>query len=74
MLKGGLWLKRDKFLSKWRERFFVVTATHLKCFESEEESILLWKIELSEIVNVVLSDKKGRCENIVSFLSYDLFS
>ena len=45
--KGGLWLKRDKFFSKWRERFFVITSTHLKCFESDSESILLWKVSQS---------------------------
>lgn len=65
--KGLLWLKRDKFFSKWRERFFVVTPTHLKCFESDSESILLWKMEHCEIMNVVLSDKKGYLTLNVTF-------
>ena len=44
LLKGNLWLKRDKLFSKWRERFVVITSTFIKCFESESESILLWKV------------------------------
>ena len=44
--KGGLWLKRDKFFSKWRERFFTVTSSYLKCFETEEQSVLLWKVKI----------------------------
>ena len=53
--KGLLWLKRDKFFSKWRERFFVVTPTHLKCFESDDESIMLWKVNniLENIFNLI---------------------
>lgn len=57
--KENLWLKRDKFFSKWRERFFVVTSSYLKCFESEDESILLWKMELPEIIDINMTDKKG---------------
>ena len=53
LLKGSLWLKRDKFFSKWRERFFVITSTFIKCFESESESILLWKVPLFKIHNKV---------------------
>ena len=46
LAKSKLWLRRDKFFSKWRERFFSLTSSYLKCFETEEQSVLLWKVNI----------------------------
>ena len=46
LAKSKLWLRRDKFFSKWRERYFTVTSSYLKCFETEEQSVLLWKVKI----------------------------
>jgi len=30
--KGLLWQQRDRLFSRWKERFFVLTADYLQCF------------------------------------------
>jgi hypothetical protein len=31
--KGLLWQQKDKIFSRWKERFFVLTADYLNCFK-----------------------------------------
>ena len=50
LAKSKLWLRRDKFFSKWRERYFTVTSSYLKCFETEEQSVLLWKVKIRSLL------------------------
>ena len=33
LLKGMVWQKKDRIFSRWKERFFVLTAKHLHCYE-----------------------------------------
>ena len=50
LAKSKLWIRRDKFFSKWRERFFTLTSSYLKCFETEEQSVLLWKVKIRSLL------------------------
>ena len=83
LAQSSLWLRRDKLFSKWRERFFTLTSSHLKCFQTEEASVLLWKVTIrpsqgtvisvpfqmsvSDILDVVMSDKKGYLTLSITF-------
>lgn len=67
LAQSSLWLRRDKMFSKWRERFFTLTSSHLKCFQTEEASVLLWKMSVSDILDVVMSDKKGYLTLSITF-------
>ena len=37
--KGLLWQQKDKFFSRWKERFFVLTDDYLQCFKKENSRI-----------------------------------
>ena len=37
--KGLLWQQKDKFFSKWKEGFFIVTDDYLHCFKKENSRI-----------------------------------
>lgn len=41
--KGTLWQQRDKFFSRWKERFFILTSDYLACFKKAS------KIGISEM-------------------------
>ena len=62
--KGLLWQQRDKMFSRWKERFFLLTAEYLQCFRKGTSRItemggFIFKIRLSEVEDVQLVDKKG---------------
>ncbi len=63
--KGLLWQQRDKIFSRWKERFFVLTADYLQCYKRgggggiSEMGEFLFKVRMAEIEDVELLDKRG---------------
>jgi len=62
--KGLLWQQKDKFFSRWKERFFILTEDYLHCFKKENSRItemgsFILKLSLSEVDSVSLLTKKG---------------
>lgn len=62
--KGLLWQQKDKFFSRWKERFFILTDDYLQCFKKENSRIsemgsFLARFKLAEVEEVVLLTKKG---------------
>jgi len=62
--KGLLWQQKDKFFSRWKERFFVLTDDYLQCFKKENSRIsemgsFLSRFKLVEVEEVCLLTKKG---------------
>lgn len=61
---GLLWQKRDKFFSRWKERFFVLTKDYLACFKKESMigttkiGRFLSKVNLVDVEGVQWGDKK----------------
>ena len=47
--KGLLWQQKDKFFSRWKERFFILTKDYLHCFKKENS-----RISISEMGNFIL--------------------
>ena len=37
--KGLLWQQKDKFFSRWKERYFILTEDYLQCFKKENSRI-----------------------------------
>ena len=37
--KGLLWQQKDKFFSRWKERYFILTEDYLQCFKKENSKI-----------------------------------
>jgi hypothetical protein len=37
--RGLLWQQKDKFFSRWKERFFILTEDYLQCFKKENSRI-----------------------------------
>ncbi|XP_076355986.1 uncharacterized protein LOC143249639 [Tachypleus tridentatus] len=68
--KGLLWQQRDKFFSRWKERYFVLTRDYLACFKKEakvgvsEMGSFLYKINLVDIEGLQWTDKKR--ENVIA--------
>ncbi|XP_076307059.1 uncharacterized protein LOC143223247 [Tachypleus tridentatus] len=62
--KGLLWQQRDKFFSRWKERYFVLTRDYLACFKKgakvgmSEMGSFLYKINLVDIEGLQWADKK----------------
>jgi len=62
--KGLLWQQKDKFFSRWKERYFILTEDYLQCFKKENSRIsemgsFLTRFRLSEVEEVSLLTKKG---------------
>ena len=61
ILKGVLWQQRDKVFSRWKERYFVLTADYLQCFKKSSPSVMhsaasemgrfIFKLKLTEVRN-----------------------
>ncbi|KAH6936277.1 hypothetical protein HPB50_015207 [Hyalomma asiaticum] len=50
--KGLLWQQWDKFFSRWKERYFVLTKDYLACFKKES------KVNLADVEGLQWADKK----------------
>lgn len=51
--KGLLWVQRDKLFSRWKERYFVLTADYLNCFKKGTSRIsemgeFLYKVHMTD--------------------------
>ena len=54
LLKGVLWLQREKVFSRWKERFFVLTKDYLQCFKKSTSMItemggFVFRVRLCEV-------------------------
>ncbi|XP_077519355.1 uncharacterized protein LOC144129231 isoform X1 [Amblyomma americanum] len=62
--KGLLWQQWDKFFSRWKERYFVLTKDYLACFKKEskvgtsEMGGFLYKVNLADVEGLQWADKK----------------
>ncbi|KAH9360785.1 hypothetical protein HPB48_018240 [Haemaphysalis longicornis] len=62
--KDLLWQKRDKFFSRWKERFFVLTKDYLACFKKEsmigtsKMGRFVRKVNLADVEGVQWGEKK----------------
>ncbi|XP_076326390.1 uncharacterized protein LOC143233722 [Tachypleus tridentatus] len=62
--KGLLWQQRDKFFSRWKERYFMLTLDYLACFKrgskvgTSEMGSFLYKVNLADIDGLQWADKK----------------
>jgi len=62
LLKGMLWQKKERFFSRWKERFFILTPKHIQCFEkspTHSNDSALFQVQLSKIEKMDLTEKKG---------------
>lgn len=63
--RGLLWQQRDKFLSRWKERYFILTLDYLLCFRRatgsdriSEMGPFLFKIKLADLDDVLWQNKR----------------
>lgn len=62
--KGLLWQQRDKFFSRWKERYFMLTLDYLACFKrgskvgTSEMGSFLYKVNLADVDGLQWADKK----------------
>lgn len=62
--KGTLWQQKDKFFSRWKERFFILTSDYLACFKKaskigiSEMGGFLYKVSLADVDDLQWMDKK----------------
>lgn len=64
LIRGVMWIHRDRYFSRWKERFIVVTRDFLQCYkrvvtEASQMGPFIHQIRLSDIRRVVLEDRKG---------------
>jgi len=62
--KGIIWHQRDRLFSRWKERFFILTADYFHCFKKDSSKLsemgeFLFKLKLTNIDGVSLLDKRG---------------
>ncbi|CAG2164205.1 unnamed protein product [Oppiella nova] len=62
--KGLLWQQRDRFFSRWKERYFVLTKDYLSCFKKgskvgmSEMGSFMYKLTLVDVEGLNWADKK----------------
>lgn len=62
--KGLLWQQRDRFFSRWKERYFVLTKDYLACFKKgskvgmSEMGSFMYKLNLVDVEGLNWADKK----------------
>jgi len=64
LLKGVMWLQREKVFSRWKERFFVLTKDYLQCFKKSTSVItemggFVFRVRLCEIEELELIVRRG---------------
>lgn len=62
--KGFLWIQQDKMFSSWKERYVILTNSHLQIFKKgttkfSDMGTFLNKITLSNLEKVSMEEKKG---------------
>lgn len=74
--RGLLWQQRDKFFSRWKERYFILTKDYLHCFRRasgtdriSEMGQFLFKIKLVDIDRVLWENRKNYSTVALVFLS-----
>ncbi|XP_054166997.1 uncharacterized protein LOC128964397 [Oppia nitens] len=62
--KGLLWQQRDRFFSRWKERYFVLTKDYFSCFKKgskvgmSEMGSFMYKLTLVDVEGLNWADKK----------------
>jgi hypothetical protein len=62
--KGLLWTQRDRFFSRWKERYFILTKDYLSCFRrrsrvgTSDMGEFLFKINLVDVLDILWCEKK----------------
>ncbi|XP_022246793.1 uncharacterized protein LOC111086792 [Limulus polyphemus] len=62
--KGFLWQQRDRFFSRWKERYFMLTLDYLACFKrgskvgTSEMGSFQYKVNLADVDGLHWADKK----------------
>jgi len=69
--RGLLWVQEDKLFSRWRERFVVLTTTHLMVHKKaasriSEMGAFIYKVALSTVSSTSLEDRRGYLTLVVT--------
>lgn len=63
--KGLLWQQKDRFFSRWKERYFVLTKDYLACFKKGSKGVgmsemgsFIYKLNLCDVEGLSWADKK----------------
>merc|ERR1719458_111024 len=69
--RGLLWLQEDKLFSRWRERFVVLTTTHIVVHKKaasriSEMGAFLYKVPLASVTSANLEDRRGYLTLVVT--------
>jgi len=69
--RGLLWLQEDKLFSRWRERFIVLTNSHLVVHKKaasriSEMGAFLYKVPLASVSSANLEDRRGYLTLVVT--------
>jgi len=64
LVRGVMWLQRERMFSRWKERFIIMTQEYLQCYRrgttlATEMGPFLFQIRLSEVQSLQLVDRRG---------------
>jgi len=64
LLRGVVWVQREKLFARWKERFCILTRDYLHCFKKGSTQLtecgpFLFKVRLSSVGCVRLVDRRG---------------
>ena len=62
--KGLMWIQQDKLFSTWKERFVILTSTHLQIFKKgttkfSDMGAFINKVSLASVAQLSLEEKRG---------------
>ena len=62
--KGLMWIQQDKMFSTWKERFVILTRTHMQIFKKgttkfSDMGAFLNKVSLASVSQLSLEEKRG---------------
>jgi len=64
LLRGVVWVQRERLFARWKERFCILTRDYLHCFKKGSTQLtecgpFLFKVRLSSVGCVKLVDRRG---------------
>ena len=65
--KGLLWQQKDKFFSRWKERFFILTDDYLQCFKKENSRISEMGSFLARVVTSLVTSVTSLVTSVFQF-------
>merc|ERR1712062_470400 len=62
--KGLMWIQQDKIFSTWKERFVILTTSHLQIFKKgttkfSDMGTFINKVSLSQVCQLTLEERRG---------------